>query len=337
MIKNRIEQAIESKQGFAIWSYPNENALEILFDEASGNEKFVMFPFDVDREKAYQYQSQNTYKVTESELLEVNYHQIKDQIDTLSDKTNYVNDFHSFVNELKSDSPTSKLVLAHAITKSISVNPFQFFVNLHQQNKKQFVYLFFDGTDTFWTAATPETLVKEENDVVETMALAGTKIPNQTGSLNWTDKEYEEHQLVVDYIVNEFSDLGLSLSYQQEPKTVQAGYVWHLQTPMSCKLNGLNVLHLANHLHPTPAVCGTPKQKAKSFILEHEQMNREYYCGFVGPMSKQKSHLFVNLRCAKLKNSSIKVFVGGGLLKNSDLESEWEETINKSKTILSVL
>lgn len=337
MIKHQIETYLQSKTGFALWSEPNSSEICLILDENKGDFNFVMAPFDLQNGKTFTYSSPSVLTIKPEDLEGISVsNSKKDPLNTES-KSIYKSNFNCFVEELKSDSTTEKLVLARTISQPIKKNAFEVFLDLNSAFKENFVYLFFDGNETFWTAATPETLIKEENSTIETMALAGTKIKDSEGQLNWTPKEYEEHQLVVDYINQEFTDFGLKLNYPNTPTEIKAGFVWHLKTPMTANSKNHNILDLAKHLHPTPAVCGTPKQSAKSFILENENIEREYYCGFVGPISKSKSHLFVNLRCAKIKSETLTVFVGGGLLKESDLESEWNETINKSKTILSVL
>ena len=337
MIKHRIQTYLNDKKGFALWSNPNTNKISILFDEGKGNDKFILAPFDIENQKTIEFLSSKVEEVGYQEIKDVEVIMQSQIINSETDKSKYTQDFNCFVNELKSDSSTEKLVLARSIEHNVNKSPFQVFGELNQKFEENFTYLLFDGDQTFWTAATPETLVQEKDAQVVTMALAGTKVPNEQGEIVWTQKEYEEHQLVVDYIADEFKSAGLTLNYPNQPKEIKAGFVWHLQTPMYGDSNGINILNLAKKIHPTPAVCGTPKEFAKSFILENEHLEREYYCGFVGYIAPKNAHLFVNLRCAKLNNNKITIYVGGGLLKESDLENEWDETINKSKTILSIL
>ena len=113
--------------------------------------------------------------------------------------------------------------------------------------------------------------------------------------------------------------------------------------------------HVIQQLHPTPAVCGLPKSTAKKFILENENYNREFYTGFLGELNfkerihrnpkkrnvenmafdsvKNVSRLFVNLRCMQLLENTAKIYVGGGITKDSIPINEWTETVNKSATI----
>ena len=176
----------------------------------------------------------------------------------------------------------------------------------------------------------------------------------------WNDKEKEEQQMVTDYIVRslESSVDKLNLS---DVKTVKAGKLLHLQTNITGTFNfqQSNFKNVLNKLHPTPAICGIPREEAKQFILENEKYNREFYTGFLGEINmsqktlrntgrhniennayatiKKVSNLYVNLRCMQLKNDRAIIYVGGGITKDSNPESEWIETVNKTNTIKKVL
>jgi isochorismate synthase len=96
---------------------------------------------------------------------------------------------------------------------------------------------------------------------------------------------------------------------------------------------------IASALHPTPAVCGYPQKYAKEYILKNEAYSREFYTGFLGPVSAtdKSATLMVNLRCMKIEANTARLFVGGGITIVSDPEAEWQETQNKMQTMLQVL
>ena len=96
--------------------------------------------------------------------------------------------------------------------------------------------------------------------------------------------------------------------------------------------------NLLNTLHPTPAVCGLPKEAAKSFILRNENYDRTFYTGFLGEINiNLVTDLFVNLRCVEIEEGFAKVYVGGGITEESIPEKEWLETHFKTTTIKSIL
>ena len=91
-------------------------------------------------------------------------------------------------------------------------------------------------------------------------------------------------------------------------------------------------------LHPTSAVCGMPKMAALEFIQSHENYDREFYSGFLGPVNvENETNLFVNLRCTKIQNRTATLYAGGGITEDSIPEKEWQETELKCQTMLAVL
>ena len=86
-------------------------------------------------------------------------------------------------------------------------------------------------------------------------------------------------------------------------------------------------------MHPTPAVCGLPKEKALDLIYKTEPYDREYYAGYLGMVEKDTVDFYVNLRCMKIYENTAALFVGGGITANSVAKKEWEETELKAETL----
>lgn len=206
-----------------------------------------------------------------------------------------------------------------------------------------FTYCFYHPKVGLWLGATPEQLLKVEDVKVKTVALAGTKTLDKRNQ-DWGEKEQVEQQMVTNYIMNNLKPFVNDL-IKTEPYTYQAGKLLHIKTDISAELRVKKQLgEVLKVLHPTPAVCGFPKDEAKQFILESEGYNREFYTGFLGELNfssqnttLENSDLFVNLRCMKLENNKAHVFVGGGITADSEPEKEFFETVNKSETIKKVL
>ena len=215
---------------------------------------------------------------------------------------------------------------------------------LLQTYPNAFVYIWFHPKVGLWFGATPETLLQLENNYFTTMALAGTQVYKENVVPKWNQKEVEEQKIVTDYIVNKLSRFSKGLQVSGT-ETVRAGSLLHLRTEIKGELDTTNengLFSLVDLLHPTPAVCGLPKEVAKQFILENENYNRSYYTGFLGELNMGKlpqkdSHLFVNLRCMEIKNKTAFIYVGGGITMDSNPEKEWEETVAKSNIMLKVL
>lgn len=223
------------------------------------------------------------------------------------------------------------------------------FEKLVQFYPAAFSYCFFHPKIGLWMGATPEQLVKANVNVFETMALAGTQKDYGSDEIVWEKKEREEQQYVTDYIVDQLQEAALEVSVT-EPYSIKAGSVWHLKTDIWGVLNtGFSLKQVISLLHPTPAVCGLPKEASKAFILENENYDRTFYTGYLGELNTSfaadsvSSSLFVNLRCMEIetdfenKTAKANLFMGCGITKDSIPVKEWEESMNKSMTMKRVL
>lgn len=204
-----------------------------------------------------------------------------------------------------------------------------------------FVYLFrFKGQ--CWVGATPEPLVCTHENELFTVSLASTRsFSKENMNLeNWNSKELKEQEYVTQYIENILSEYQVAEFTKTGPYTKRAGRLLHLRTDFRLPLNSIGdkLPALISALHPTSAVCGMPMEKSLKFIKEQEQHNRGYYAGFLGPVGiDDHLQLFVNLRCMKVLENQVALFVGGGITSDSIAEDEWEETEIKAETLLSIL
>lgn len=241
--------------------------------------------------------------------------------------------------ELLKEKELQKVVLSRVIDFTLP-DIFKLSAYLNKLIKKYpgtFVYLARLPGKGIWIGATPEVLLRVQDDSAETVALAGTQ---DAKSIKWSKKEVEEQQIVMDYIKAILNKNGIADYEQTGPFTVEAGNVAHLKTSYNLSLEQLQgkTGRLIADLHPTPAVCGLPQNKSFELIGEVEKHDRSFYAGFLGPWNLTgESQLFVNLRCAELGKDKMSLYVGGGLTAESDPEAEWEETVRKSQTLLSVL
>lgn len=76
------------------------------------------------------------------------------------------------------------------------------------------------------------------------------------------------------------------------------------------------------------------KEEAYRFILDNEGYDRSYYSGFIGWLRPEgRTDLYVNLRCMNVKEDSLTLYAGGGLLASSELDDEFQETEKKMQTM----
>lgn len=208
--------------------------------------------------------------------------------------------------------------------------------NLIKAYPQAFVYLMHHPKWGTWMGASPERLVVYVQSKWQTVSLAGTQL-NTAETLIWGDKEKNEQAIVTDFIVEHLMAAGARHIEEDGPYTASAGPVAHLKTDI--RFTGdFTVEKILEALHPTPAVCGMPRQEAMEFIYQKEKHDRKLYSGPIGILSPLGNHrIFVNLRCMQIMNQHLHLFVGGGIMHDSIASAEWQETENKSKTLLNQL
>ncbi len=349
-----LDSYINENRSFAVYRIPGEETCRLLVQdtgdtllfndikELNGQSGFVMAPFQITG-------SCPIVVVKPSRIEEIRLHNNlfdwngiqpdykKDFPDNPGLKKDYNHRFHTFIAPVK-EKRFKKLVLSRSITvgKEKDFSPAQAFLLACQRYIRSYVYLCHSPQAGTWLGSTPEMLLSGEGNVWNTVAIAGTQ-PLVDGELpkSWDDKNLIEQMLVSYYIRTQLQSFDIH-PVEKGPYTVRAAELAHLRSdfhfalPQTLQLG--NVLEL---LHPTPAVCGLPKEEAYRFISENEGYNRRYYSGFVGWLDPEgRNDLYVNLRCMNILSDSFTLFAGGGLLPSSVLEQEWNETEDKLKTML---
>ena len=226
-----------------------------------------------------------------------------------------------------------KLVISRPIAKEISsINLEETYQLLCKKYPNTLCYLLITDEE-IWIGATPEILGKFNKKTHEffTMSLAGTLPVDE----EWSEKEIEEQKPVTNYI-SEILKKYVTLSEVEESETYNhiSGNIKHLRTDFTAKIEDNKLEELIEELHPTPAVCGIPKDFCKEKIIEIEQYNREFYAGYIKIETEEEIYYFVNLRCAKIYKNQVIAFAGGGITALSSPEKEWRETELKSQAIL---
>ena len=236
-----------------------------------------------------------------------------------------------------------KLVLSRISieAKPNDFNPSLFLRTLQDSYPDAFVFMIHIADTGLWIGASPEPLLEIKNNVVSTVSLAGTRLYDANSKqADWGAKELEEQEIITGYIDEIFKNFSVKHYSKQGPQTQQAGAVEHLLTRFSFQQNELegDIIDLIAALHPTPSVCGLPKDEALQVIINSEKHDREYYTGFLGPFNLNNRYsLFVNLRCMKVGDEQLIFFLGAGITAGSVPEKEWDETNSKKRTLMSIV
>jgi len=255
------------------------------------------------------------------------------------DRNTYLNRLQNLISLIGQHPSLEKVVISRPIEYHIpyGLDTFEVFHELCERYPQAFVYLFYHPEVGIWIGATPERLIKAHDKHIEIVSLAGTK--EIDSSMGWRYKETHEQEIVTQYIKEILKTYQAKQILQQGPYTFHAGSVQHLKTVLRARLDDeRKYRQLIDDLHPTPAVCGYPKQLAMDWIRSHEGYDRQYYTGYLGTIHrKSELDLYVNLRCMQVFDDSVVLYVGGGITAESLPVEEWDETQAKSQTLLSVL
>lgn len=152
-------------------------------------------------------------------------------------------------------------------------------------------------------------------------------------------KDRIEHRLVVDDVVGRLEPFVDHLEVPTNPSLKRMATVQHLSTPVHGTLSAPKpVLELVDALHPTPAVGGTPRGQATSFIEKMEGFDRGWYAGGIGWVDGAGDGEFaIALRCGLIEGTQAHIFAGAGIVADSDPEAELLETRLKLRPLLELL
>ena len=252
----------------------------------------------------------------------------------------YIEAFNKFITPLK-EKQFEKLVLSRSATYALAddFSPVRAFVTACNSYPRMMISLCHTPESGTWIGSTPEIILNGQQPNWQTVALAGTMaMQGEEMPAEWSPKNQREQYIVSEYIQNVLRTFKSKVTLKG-PYTARAGHLVHLKTDFQFTLKNADHLgELLEALHPTPAVCGLPKETAYQFILEHEGYDRSYYSGIIGWLAPDDiTHLYVNLRCMRITNLQATLYAGGGILPSSNADAEWEETQIKMNTMRKCL
>jgi menaquinone-specific isochorismate synthase len=195
--------------------------------------------------------------------------------------------------------------------------------------------------------ATPELLLRRRGTEVVSRVLAGTSWPHNGADPNAlaaellsSAKDRDEHRYAVDSLAQALRPFCTELDVPTAPSVLRLHNVLHLATEVRGLLHPASppLLTLADALHPTAAVGGTPTAAAVSTIGELEAMDRGRYAGPVGWVDAAgNGELGIALRCAQVVGRFARLFAGCGIVAGSDPDSEVAEAAAKLVAIRDAL
>lgn len=243
----------------------------------------------------------------------------------------------------------SKAVLARTLDVELAapVSPVDMVLALWNQHPGAHAFLFEPRPGALLVGAAPEVLVTLRDGTVSATAVAGSVRRGDSpesdralaDGLLSSAKDREEHRVVVEDMVARMSPLAGPVTVQDEPHILTLARIQHLETEIeAAALPGRTALDLVEALHPTPAVCGVPRDAALAFLQEAEPFHRGWYAGPVGWFDTEgEGHFVPALRTAVGDGRRWRLYAGAGIVEGSEPALEWEETGIKFLPVLRAL
>ncbi len=235
-------------------------------------------------------------------------------------------------------------VISQRFSTEINISPFDIYRALRVVNPSPYMYyLNLDYLKII--GSSPELLVRKEGNIIETRPIAGTrkrgKTPDEdeklTNELLADEKEKAEHIMLLDLSRNDIGKVSKfgSITIPELMIIEKYSHVQHIVSSVKGILNkGKDAFDSLVSCFPAGTVTGAPKIRAMEIIEEIEPTKRGPYAGAVGYFSLQKEMDFcITIRTVFIKNDSIYLQAGAGIVADSVPEREYNETKNKAKSL----
>jgi anthranilate synthase component 1 len=243
------------------------------------------------------------------------------------------------------DGDVMQVVLAQRMAQPFPAAPLSLYRALRSINPSPYMF-YYDMGDHQVVGASPEILVRLEQGAVTVRPIAGTrprgKTPQQDAELSQElladPKELAEHLMLIDLGRNDVGRVAQNGSVVLTEKMVVERYshVMHIVSNVEGAIKpGLDAIDVLKATFPAGTVSGAPKVRAMEIIDELEVSKRGIYAGAVGYLGfNGDMDLAIALRTAVVKNETLYVQAGAGIVADSVPESEWQETQNKARAVL---
>jgi menaquinone-specific isochorismate synthase len=243
-----------------------------------------------------------------------------------------------------------KIVLARktALVFSDNLNHFIILQKLKETASNTYKFCFQPENNIAFIGASPELLYYRNGRKLQSEAIAGTRSRGRSRQedqrfgeeLLQSEKDLREHRYVIESIRNAFRTLVPSAlnCNDMSVSLLKLAHIQHLIAQFNLEVKeNISDAQLIDALHPTAAVGGYPKHKAVEEIGHLEGFDRGWYAAPVGWVKPDASQFVVAIRSGLVKDNTLSLYSGAGIVKGSVPDNEWEEMNNKIDNFLSVL
>ncbi len=242
------------------------------------------------------------------------------------------------------DGDCMQVVLSQRLSIPFESKPVDLYRALRCLNPSPYMY-FLDLGGFQIVGSSPEILVRLEDDMVTVRPIAGTRPRGKTDEedlafekdLLQDPKELAEHLMLIDLGRNDAGRVAEMGSVTLTDKMIIERYshVMHIVSNVTGKLkDGMSAMDVLRATFPAGTVSGAPKIRAMEIIDELEPVKRGIYSGAVGYLSwNGNMDTAIAIRTAVIKDKTLHIQAGAGIVADSVPRNEWDETMNKGRAI----
>jgi len=242
------------------------------------------------------------------------------------------------------DGDVMQVVLSQRMSIPYAAEPLDLYRALRSLNPSPYMY-FLDLGDFHIVGSSPEILTRLEDGTVTVRPIAGTRPRGETEEqdLAWErelladPKERAEHLMLIDLGRNDVGRVAETGTVKLTEQMVIERYshVMHIVSNVVGRLKpGLSALDVLRATFPAGTVSGAPKVRAMEIIDELEPVKRGVYAGAVGYLSwSGNMDTAIAIRTAVIKDATLHIQAGAGIVADSVPAYEWKETMNKGRAI----
>ena len=321
----------------------------IVFDNLTGKLSIVVYAND--DLSSYDHainRITNIELMIESQLKNENTQPKKNADDTKADSEFGEKNFHQAVDKIKEyivEGDVMQVVLSQRMVKEFQLPAISLYRVLRSINPSPYMF-FYHFDDYFIVGASPEILVRLENDTVTVRPIAGTRPRGENSQLDKDlekdllsdPKEIAEHIQLMDLGRNDIGRVSQPGSVVVTDKMTIERYshVMHIVSNVEGSIQeNLSPMDVLKATFPAGTVSGAPKVRAMEIINELESTKRGVYAGAVGYIGYDGTlDVAIAIRTGVIKSGKLFVQAGAGVVADSIAKNEWDETNNKAKAVL---
>ncbi len=228
---------------------------------------------------------------------------------------------------------------------SSPLSPWPLLAKLNQRARSATLFAFHLAPGVCFLGATPEKLFERKGTAFNTDAVAGTRPRGKTPEedlllekeLVANPKDQREFHIVKSFLSSALAPLAKEMAWQGPDTLLKTSHVQHLHNRLTGTLKeNTTDTDLIRALHPTPALGGYPRAASLALLKELEPFERGWYGSPIGIVSQEETSIYVAIRSALLRDKSLHLFAGTGLVPGSRAEMEWAELEHKIQPFLEL-